>query len=141
MKKIFGGLTILAVCIAVIAPAGCLKNQAVPPSTSTTPAATTPVTTASPVVPTAQEVLNYVNPWLNAAENIAKSLCAGSNSTECSDVTTASTTANLAVAALASTPTTANIQAVQTAMAPIYKATIANAPATTSTTPAAAATN
>jgi len=118
----------------MVALFGCLCGMMLygcPATTGTPGTVTTAPVTVSSVVTDAQNALTYVTPWLQAAESVANTLCAANvlNSTQCNDVTLASTTANMAAATLASNPTAAGVAALATAMIPVYTSTTAAAPA------------
>jgi hypothetical protein len=114
----------------MVAFLGCLCGMMLYGCPATTGVTTAPVTVSS-VVADAQNLLTYATPWLQAAESVATTLCAANvlNTTQCNDVTLASTTANMAAATIASNPTAAGVAALATAMIPVYTSTTAAAPA------------
>jgi len=133
VKKIVEVLFVMALAVAMIS--GCASTGGLSPTAPATVAST-----INTVVTDAQTALAYATPWLQAAESVASAVCAANlmSSTNCQDVTTASTTANMVAAAVAAGPTAANVAQLAEAMIPVYAATNKAAPLTVSPLPVVA---
>lgn len=121
MKKIFHkrfGILVAALVAAAFMSGCSSTGQVAVPGTSVQ--LQSPVTTQQMPL-TAQQVVAYATPWLQAAANVANALVANGKA-PASDVALAETTANAALASFQAQPTASTLNTLQQAMVPVYSA-------------------